>query len=266
VKYLDYLQLSIEKPTYHYLERICTAHLNTFPFENVSKLLDVQAGIGGEIPTFESFITRYEICHYGGTCYTLNTNLMRLLRKLGFHCYHVMLGHTHMAIIVIIHNETFYVDCGAAAPFFKPVKLDKNQTSIISFGDDHVHLAPIGENEYTYTRFIQGKQSGQVWPFHVLQQYDVQDFMPASQKSILLDAPFMTILRCQKWQTDKGRSVSLRNNIFSIRYVNGDVVNKELTSITEIEEIVATEFALPYLPVRKAINVLGDEGINIFSC
>jgi N-hydroxyarylamine O-acetyltransferase len=265
IAYLNYLQLPLEKPTYHYLERLCTAQLDTFPFENISKLLDVQEGKGGEIVSFESFVTRYEKHHYGGTCYTLNANFMRLLRKLGFYCYHVMLGKEHMAIVVVIDNERFYVDCGAAAPFFKPVKLMGLETKVSSFGDDNVQLVFVRSDTYNYIRFIQGEQSGKVWPFDLLQQYDVQDFIPASQTSIMPNSPFMKILRCQKWQTDKGRSVSLRNNTFTIRYASGEVINKMLTSTAEIGEVIAEEFSLPKLPVAKAIDVLEKAGINIFS-
>jgi N-hydroxyarylamine O-acetyltransferase len=39
IDYLGNLNLQIEKPSYNYLERICHAQLNTFPFENISKLL-----------------------------------------------------------------------------------------------------------------------------------------------------------------------------------------------------------------------------------
>ncbi|SDW68552.1 hypothetical protein SAMN05518848_102681 [Paenibacillus sp. PDC88] len=38
-RYLSILNVPLQKPSYKYLEQICLAHLNAFPFENVSKLL-----------------------------------------------------------------------------------------------------------------------------------------------------------------------------------------------------------------------------------
>jgi N-hydroxyarylamine O-acetyltransferase len=75
----------------------------------------------------------------------------------------------------------------------------------------------------------------------------------------------MTILRCQLRQLNQGRSVSLVNNQFGIRHSDGRIDKYTLHSVAEIEEVIANEFALPKLPVREAIDVLAELGIDIFS-
>ncbi|KAB2331718.1 arylamine N-acetyltransferase [Bacillus mesophilum] len=267
-KYLDCLNLILEKPSYKYLEKICYAHLNTFPFENISKLLYFKNHhySNFNLPTFELFIKNFKEYNYGGTCYTLNSNLMFLLTKIGFDCYHVMLGEEHMAIIVKIDNERFYIDCGAAAPFFKPVRFEGNFENISSFGKDEVNILPEEphRNRYKYVRYINGKQSGKAWHFNSRKEVKVSDFNDVIEKSNKPNSTFMTILRCQLYQTSKQRSISLVNNKLSIRYSNGKTNVFTLSSPGDIREVLTEEFMLPNLPVIEAIEVLKTLKINIF--
>ncbi|MDG5472353.1 arylamine N-acetyltransferase [Jeotgalibacillus sp. ET6] len=267
-KYLHDLNVSLEEPSLPYLERICHAQLNTFPFENISKLiLFKKHGYNSfDIPSFSHFVDHHEQYQFGGTCYTLNSNLMRLLKEIGFECYHVMLGEEHMGIIVVINHERFYVDGGAAAPFFKPVSFESDFRNISSFGKDEVYLLPEepGQNLYKYIRYANGSQSGKTWHFHSRKEAKVEDFSGVIQKSNEPAAPFMTILRCQLYQTDKKRSVSLVNNKFGIRYSNGETVVRNLSTVEEICDVLSEEFQLPKLPVEEAIGVLRRNKIDIF--
>lgn len=145
---------------------------------------------------------------------------MYLLKEIGFECYHIMLGNEHMGIIVKIDNQNVYVDCGAAAPFFRPVRFENDHQNISQFGNDEVHLLPVQPHNhmYKYVRYTQGKQNGKTWGFNSRQEYKVSDFNKAMQESNKPNSTFMSILRCQIWQTNKNRSVSLVNNQFGIRY------------------------------------------------
>lgn len=64
---------------------------------------------------------------------------------------------------------------------------------------------------------------------------------------------------------ESGRSVSLVNNQFGIRHSDGRTDKYTLHSVAEIEGVIANEFALPKLPVREAIDVLAELGIDIFN-
>ncbi|WP_026690453.1 arylamine N-acetyltransferase [Alteribacter aurantiacus] len=265
--YLNCLNLRSEKPSYRYLEQICHAHLNTFPFENISKLLSFSNhNRNVELPSLELFVQNFKEHNYGGTCYTLNANLMTLLKGLGFECYHVMLGKEHMGIIVNIDEERFYVDCGATAPFFKPVRFESDFENISPFGTDKVYILPEEpqRKRYKYVRYINGKQSGKTWHFHSRMEANVRDFDEVIERSYKPTAPFMTILRCQLYQTGKQRSVSLVNNKFGIRYSSGETKVKVLSSLEEIQEILSEEFRLLKLPITKAIEVLKTLNVDIF--
>lgn len=269
IKYIGYMNLELEQPTYEYLERICYAHLNTFPFENISKLINYKHNNDNDfgIPSFDLFANNYDKFNFGGTCYALNSNLLILLKELGFECYNIMLGNIHMGIIVIIENERFYVDCGAAAPFFKPVLLETDSQNSSHFGSDIVYLLPVNHeiNEYKYVRYTNGEQNGDTWGFNSRQQSNMYDFCEVIENSNKPDALFMSILRCQLYQTEKQRSVSLVNNKFVIRTAGGESIVRRLTSIQEICMVIRDEFMLPKLPITEAIEVLNKLNTDIFA-
>jgi N-hydroxyarylamine O-acetyltransferase len=269
--YLDILGLTIEKPSYVFLEKICRAHLTTFPFENISKLIYFrdQSINGSIIPSIEKFITNYHLYHFGGTCYTLNHNLYLLLDKLGFECHLTMLGNEHMGILVSLpewSNEKVYVDCGAAAPIFKPVRFQTDPDNDSSFYQDHVYLKTIDaqHGEFQYERYTNGKKSGKTWAFNANRVYQFNDFHQAIHAANQPGTTFMTLLRCQLYQLDRRRSVSLVNNKFGIRYENGDSKTETLTSIKEIEDVIREEFGLERLPVQTAVEILESLKIDIF--
>lgn len=267
-QYLQTLGLSRKEPSYEYLAEIMTAHLCTFSFENISKLLyyrDYQEK-GYHQPSLEQFLEGRLQHDFGGMCYVANAHLLTLLKGLGFQGYHVKVGSGHIGIIVQLEEERLYVDCGAAAPFFRPVRFETDLENVSRFGEDTVEIRsdPDDKRIYRYTRYIQGKPSGPLWDFQPDHRCNLSDFGENIIASYLPGATFMKILRCQLWQPEQNRSVSLVNNRFSIRYEDGQVKNRELRSLEEIEEVLAGEFQLPKLPVCEAIPVLESLGVSIF--
>lgn len=271
-QYLAALQLSVEAPTFQYLQNICTAHLTKFPFENISKLIYVRDNQSDEafIPTNEEFISNHFAYHFGGTCYTQNSKLLLLLRHLGYSCYLAKLGDDHMAILVELPeypNERLFIDCGAAAPFFTPVRFESDPNNVSEFGSEQVFLKWVNREQgvYHYVRYRDGQKSGKDWLFNANDRYEFADFREIIRKSNHPQSSFMTVLRCQLWQIDKGRNLSLTNNLLTIRYLDGTITKQHLLSINEIEDVMAEEFGLPKLPVQEAIDILSHKGINIFN-
>jgi N-hydroxyarylamine O-acetyltransferase len=264
-KYLNCLNLQIEAPSYYYLERICSSHLNTFPFENISKLLFFRDGVG--LPSFEHFVRNYSLYNFGGTCFALNSNLYILLKELGFNCYLVMLGQEHMAIIVVIDQTKYYVDCGAAAPFFKPVNFVNNHANATEFGTDRINIVPLEPvgHIYEFVRFNNGEPSGKPWRFNSIKENQIKDFNDVILKSSKIGATFMNILRCQICQSDKTRSVSLVNNKLTIRHADGNNETRTLYTAEEIERVIKEEFQLLKLPIKEAIEILIKLNIDIFA-
>ncbi|MFA9556828.1 arylamine N-acetyltransferase [Evansella sp. AB-rgal1] len=267
LSYLNILHLQPEKPSLQFLQKICHAHLNTFPFENISKLLFFRDCTDNlRMPSFKLFTENYSKYHFGGTCYVINSNLMILLKELGFDCYHVMLGNQHMGIIVKLDKERYYVDCGATAPFFEPVSFENDSGNVSQFGKDEVYLLPINQKRkrYKYVRYINGKQNGQPWHFYSRKEAKVADFREVIEKTNIPNAPFMSILRCHLYQTSKQRSLSLVNNKFSIRYSSGETNVITLSSIEEMRDVLSEEYKFPKLPIKEAMEVLKILDVDIF--
>lgn len=268
--YLANLNLPFEDPSLSYLESICKAQLHAYPFENISKLLYFRDKSNNkfEIPPFDLYVENFKKYNFGGTCYILNSNLKKLLEELGFECYYILLGKVHMGIIVKIDNERYYVDAGAGAPFFKPVRFENGYENITTFALDRIYLLPVNlENgDYKYVRYNHGRSYGEKWNFNVEKKLNLTDFSELIIQSNQPENLFMSTIRCQIYQTDQNRSVSLVNNKFSIYEADGTSTVKILTSIDEVEEVIAKEFLLPKLPISEAVDFLKLRfNIDIFS-
>ncbi|MDQ0207648.1 arylamine N-acetyltransferase [Alkalicoccobacillus murimartini] len=262
MKYTQIMNIEIKPPTFHYLQDLCKAHLHTFAFENISKLYSIQKGERW-IPSAEHFIENYLNYQFGGTCFTLNSTFMQLLTELGFDCSLVKLGQTHLAIIVQLDHQAYYVDVGSTAPIFEPINLDLEANTERRFGKEKMEITKSG-NQFEYIRWVNGQNRDMQWTFTMNEEIELEHFKPIYEKSIQPGTPFMKILRCQLWQTDQGRSLSLLNNLFTIRYPDGGDTNVTLSTVYDIKQVLETEFRLGKLPVREAVEELERLGIDVF--
>lgn len=92
-------------------------------------------------------------------------------------------------------------------------------------------------------------------------------FLGGGHVALLVRLPggvFTSFLRCQIWQLDRQRSLSLVNNVLSIRNNLGQVEKRILANRSEVREVIDHEFNLPRMPVEKAIDVLEELDVNIF--
>lgn len=268
-RYLGFLNIPVEQPSLAYLAKICKSHLCTFPFENISKLIFSKEKGGAYIPTVEEFLCNFERYNFGGTCYVLNVNVMRLLDALGFDCHHVMLGGQHMGIIVRLPSsgERVYVDCGAAAPFFAPVRFERDPENVTSFGLDSIKIRSLQGSkigDYRYSRYTNDVLSGPEWDFSPDICSEVSDFADVMDASCRPGTTFMTILRCQLWQLDLSRSATLVDNKFSSRFATGETQTRLLNNRQELREVIDEQFSLPRLPVEEALRVLETLGVKPF--
>ncbi|MGM7683764.1 arylamine N-acetyltransferase [Cytobacillus sp. Hm23] len=270
-RYLERLNLTPPSTaSYEFLELFSKRHLSFLPFENVSKLIysTRNNSNGYFIPSVEQYVDNLFKYDFGGTCFVLNPYALQLLTLLGYDCYHVRLGESHIAILVQLPDfpdERLYLDFGSAAPIMKPVRFENMQNSS-SFGADDIQLIPDDEQQgyYRFTRFRHGKFVNNHWSFNPNIRSKVGDFDEAIHKSYSKDAIFMTRLRVNLFQFDKGRTLSLINNKLTITTLDDKEIVRKLKDIEEVESIISEEFMLPKLPVRKAINLLRDLGTDIF--
>ncbi|HEU4965325.1 MAG TPA: arylamine N-acetyltransferase [Bacilli bacterium] len=271
-RYLAHIGLQPEPPSLHALTAICRAHLSQIPFENISKLLYLRDSPqnGFHIPPLDMFVDNLYRYDYGGTCYTLNPHAQQLLRTLGYQVDLVQLGNDHVGLLAELPErpgERLYLDFGSASPFFQPVSFEKNPDNLTVFGVDEIRLLPDSEQPgwYRFTRYRHGEQLSNEWIFHPEHRCGFADFATSIERSNQPGALFLNHLRCQLWQPDRGRNLSLLNNHLTIRTSDKGETQQDLRSVTEIEQVLAEEFGLPKLPVREAVEVLESLGVDIFA-
>lgn len=269
-QYLNYIQVPVQEPSYEYLTRICTAHLNRIPFENISTLMNVKAYHKQKHleQDVQKFVEQLYQHHMGGTCYVLNSSLHELLNRLGFHSRYALLGGGHAALLVRLPDdqEEMYVDCGNSAPLFEPMRLESDPHQVSSYCGIEIRFSPGDEpGTYTYHRSVDGKELTEMnWTFDTRIQYGFNDFQQAIAHYYTPNGLFTSSLRCQLWQLEQQRSLSLVNNVLSIRNSLGLVEKRILTNRSEIREVIDHEYNLPKLPVEKAMDVLEELGIDVF--
>ena len=135
--YLGRIGLSEKEPNLQYLKALQRAHLLSIPFENLdihyrSKIiLDYQK-------IFDKVVTRKR----GGFCHELNGLFYHLLYHLGFDCYIIaaqfwneekrQFGRPfeHMAIVVSLNGEDWYVDVGFGDGPTSPLVIKKGQVQV----------------------------------------------------------------------------------------------------------------------------------------
>ncbi|MFB4163700.1 arylamine N-acetyltransferase [Alteribacillus sp. JSM 102045] len=267
--YLQTLNLKKETPSRKYLKKIIRAHVRTFPFENVSKLImhDQYKG-AAPIPSVKKFLEDHWNYHTGGTCFALNSCLFDLLLSLGFKGYLIRPGEEHMAIIIRDperNERLLYVDVGTTAPLFDPIPFRGRKHSIPPFAGEKLLFLP-GENhgEYTYIRVRGDQITDKKWTFSVFNEMKLEDFAPWVTSTFQQEAVFMNVLRCQLWQPEKRRGLSLVNRRFTIRNGSGGVLTKMLPNRNALQQVLMEDFKMPKLPAAEALDILEKKGIDIF--
>lgn len=269
--YLHKIHLKQEKPSYQFLQKICRNHLSTVPFENISKLIYYREYNQNNfyIPPLDIVTLHLYTMQFGGTCYVLNSTLQQLLLELGFSAKLLPVGQTHIAILVDHPEEPgipLYVDCASAAPFFTPVDFTRNPDNCSEYADIAVRLVADTKNpgRYLYNRYVKNQLIEQDWTFDPTVTKNLIYFNNTVAKSFDLDRKFMSLLFIQLFQLDQHRKVTIHNNEFSIVDESGNEQLILLSNTEEIEKVLQEEFKLPRLPVREAVEVLAELGINIF--
>lgn len=147
-----------------------------------------------------------------------------------------------------------------------PFDLETDPTNVSEFAGIEVQLRPEDEpGSYKYYRYVDGKLlDHMIWSFDTKINYQFDDFQPAIQRYFQPNGFFTSDLRCQIWQLDQKRSLSLVNNMLSIRYTNGKVEKRKLADRRDVRTVIDHEFRLPKLPIEDAIVFLEEQGINIF--
>ena len=158
-RYLAVLGVERAAPGVTALRRLVRAQLLRIPFETVSKLWYLRRYALRDVPDLDLYLDGIRRYRFGGTCYSNNLHLWRLLRALGYDATlcgaDMPAGHdVHAAIAIGAGGREWLVDAGNAAPFLVPLPLDLDRPHEVRWGDSCWLLRP---------RDGEGRSSVEVW-------------------------------------------------------------------------------------------------------
>lgn len=241
------------------LRAIVRQHLCRVPFENVSKLLLYAREGAGRLTTLPEFLDGIARHDLGGTCYTCNPFLAGLLGALGYDAD--LLGadmsapNVHTCLRVRTGGLAYHVDVGYAAPFRKPLRLDRLPAEVVEGRNRYVLERDAADEGYRVTMFT-GPERRHAYVAHQPPR-SLDFFAETIRESYRPGTTFMTWLRISRFFED--HSVDLVNRQLSLHRA-GETTVTELRNMSELKAAVAGPMAMPRCPVEAAVRVL--EGLT----
>jgi len=237
------------------LETLVQRHLSAVPFENISKLLLYDRERTARVTTLPEFLDGIELSDLGGTCYTNNPFLTQLLREAGYDAD--LLGadmsepNVHTCIRVRIDSIAYHVDVGFAAPFRKPIRLDRLPAQFEEGGNRYVLDRDSGSDGFRMSVFSGGEY--RVGYLAHDPPRPTEFFDPVVLKSYELSSTFMKCLRISR--VFAGSSLDLIDRKL-YRHESGKTSVTHLDTMLELKAVVQNELGMPRCPIESAIGIL----------
>jgi len=257
-EFLKILKIQQRDPSLDALTQIINAFLTKIPFENISKIYYMKKYGLSNIPNFDLYIRGISIQNFGGTCYSNNFYMNKLLKYLGYEvrlCGADMTNpDVHIVNIVCIENREYLVDVGYAAPFFEPLPLDLNREYKITFGADEYVLFPRSSNGYSELKMFRNgiiKHGYLVKP----QARSISEFDTVIKDSFRKSATFLNAILLVRF----GCQSSIRIHNFSL--IEYNVQNFNYTEIESIEELINKifkYFAIPKEIIQETFDFIAN--------
>ena len=244
-QYLNLLHIAESHPSVNALTEILHAHLNVFPFENISKLYYLKKDNSRTIPGLEQFLRGARDNHFGGTCYALNYYLNQLLTTMG---YQVKLcgadmnnPDVHVVNIVTIGGKEYITDAGYAAPFSVPLPRYLREPFSVSSGVDSWILLP--KDSMGRSR-VEQFHKGELQHSYLVKPAPRQigDFSEVIADSFRPEATFMNAIVLVRY--DGENSHVIRNREYSTTQ-NGVTHKLSLQTPAHLIETISHVFGIP---------------------
>ena len=126
IRFLNLLGLNDYEVNFEFLCLFLKRFFEKIPFQNINMILRGK----GKSPTVNE-IKLDMLSGSGGPCGTINPFVGSLLFKMGFDAYLVAgtMGkpYDHLALILNLDNEKYYIDCGDGQPYFQPMAINDDK-------------------------------------------------------------------------------------------------------------------------------------------
>jgi len=262
-RYLGLLGQPAAPPSLDALTDLVAAHMKRIPFENVSKLLYRKHSTNrGYIPLSE-FLDGIELYNFGGTCYSNNFYMNRLLRFLGYDAKLCAADiavegappNGHMYSLVTLNGRGYIVDVGYGAPFMEPLPRDGAEDVVVELGHERYVLKPANGDGISHLQ--QHENGAIVHGYRAKPEPREPDFFaPVIARSLSAQAPFMRSFRAV--QFEPGYALSVRN--LTLTEMKGrESTTRQLADRKELVETMVKRFGMPRDRVEEAVAELGAD-------
>jgi N-hydroxyarylamine O-acetyltransferase len=255
-RYLDALRISKSKPSFAALTKIIKAHLMYIPFENISKIYYLRNFDIKSIPDFELYVDGITKYNFGGTCYSNNYYLNKLLKYLGYNvrlCGADMSNpDVHIVNIVEINHREYLVDVGYAAPFYYPKPLDLSKNYELVFGRDKYILKPKDKRNYSELQLIRDGRNkhGYIVKPH---SRSITEFERVIEDSMKSTATFLNAVLLVKY--GENSSVVI-HNLSLIEIEDSNAIRVQFKDKDELVDQIYLKFSISKDITRKSLSVI----------
>lgn len=261
-RYLQLLGVDKSEAGYNFLQTLIEAHLHRIPFEICSKYHYYSTRERTNlIPKKEEFLDNAIHKGWGGNCYILNMHFGELLRTLGFDvsCVRATGGNAHLASMVRIEGQSYYVDVGYMAPLFEPLRLD-SEPHLVRCGEEII-ITRKGDRQFEIDR----RTGGQSFVRKTIEWFPVD---VSSFRNDIIHAhrdedenPFMRRIVATRFE--KRECYQVINSKLIIKSEK-DIQVKDFTDRAEWLEMMQSRFHLHEKDLTFALDFLSKRNVEIF--
>ncbi|AJY73991.1 arylamine N-acetyltransferase [Paenibacillus beijingensis] len=262
--YLNAIQAEAGPPGFDHLQRLIQLHLHRIPFENISKLhyYRHQATTGLRwLPAMETFLSNFMEQGLGGNCYILNVHFGKLLESLGYQVDIVRAtgGNTHLALMVTVDRQTYYVDVGYGAPLFEPI-VPEQQPHFTRYGEE-VQIKRVADRQYRIDRRVNGNSL--VTKYIEWTPVSLQSFDDVITHSLRDEDDNLFMRRVMATIFKPGGAYSVINNKLFVKSDKGTEVH-EYTRKPDWMSMMRATFGFHGGVLDEALEFLSDRGLRLF--
>lgn len=258
--YLELLGLAPQPPTFDFLCRLVRAHLDRIPFENLSKLLYLRRDGRRSVPDLDVYLSGARDFHFGGTCYSNNPYLCRLLKHLGFQAElngcDMQNPDVHIVIRVKLDGHEYLVDVGYAAPFLDPMPADAVSEYEIEFGISRYVLRPRDAEGCSRLDLYRNGELSHGYTVNPIYR-EHRFFAPAISDSYRQSATFMNALLLTRYSPD--HSVVIHNYTLT-EFNRKKSTLARLKNNSEVGAAIERHFGIPLGLVEEALHGMDLSG------
>lgn len=250
-RYLRALGVAPRPPGFVALAEVVSAHLQRVPFENLSKLRRRREHRHG-IPDLDEFLDGIERHRFGGTCYTNNFHLHRLLAHLG---YDVTLcgaemsrPDVHLVNLVRVDGREYLVDGGYGAPFLDPLPRDLPHDVELGLGRERYVLKPRDAHGRSRLDLYRDGELRHGYTVHP-EPRPFRHFAGVIEESYAPGATFMNRLTFMRFRP--GHSLVLQNR--NLLEFDGPDSHETRVAPDALVEVLAARFGVPRAAAGEAL-------------